>query len=116
MGHTEMVLAVAGLDKKAIEERTRRLATGDWSAFTPAERAAFSFARRFAKNPASVSKEAFQQLVDHFGPERAVDVLWWTCHCHYMTRVANAFQLPLEQENVFDGFRPATDEVVGMGQ
>jgi hypothetical protein len=29
-------------------------------------------------------------------------VIWWACRCHYMTRVADAFQLPLERENVFD--------------
>jgi hypothetical protein len=28
-------------------------------------------------------------------------VIWWACRCHYMTRVADAFQLPLERENVF---------------
>ena len=35
------------------------------------------------------------------GPERALDVLWWSCRCHYMTCVSDAFQLPLERENVF---------------
>jgi hypothetical protein len=30
-----------------------------------------------------------------------LDVLWWACRCHYMTRVADAFQLPLEEKNVF---------------
>ena len=42
----------------------------------------------------------------HFGPERALDVVWWACRCHYMTRVADAFQLPLERENVFDDPKP----------
>jgi hypothetical protein len=28
-------------------------------------------------------------------------VVWWTARCHYMTRVADAFQLPLERDNVF---------------
>ena len=42
-----------------------------------------------------------QGLIGHFGLERALDVLWWACRCHYMTRVADAFQLPLERENVF---------------
>ena len=32
-----------------------------------------------------------------------MDVIWWACRCHYMTRVADAFQLPLERENVFQG-------------
>ena len=45
MGHCEMLLAVAGLDDAAVTRRTRQLAGGDWSRFTPAERAAFAFAR-----------------------------------------------------------------------
>ncbi len=106
MGHTDMVLAVAGLDKHVIEERNRRLASGDWSTFTPAERAAFTFARKQAKRPSAVTAEDFGQLVEQFGPVRAFEVLWWSCRCHYMTRVADAVQLPLERDNVFDGFRP----------
>ena len=49
MGHCEMLLAVAGLDEQAISERTRRLASGDWSGFSRAERLAFAFARRQAR-------------------------------------------------------------------
>lgn len=107
MGHTEMLLAVAGLDKDAVALRTRRLAEGDWSGFPPAERAAFTFARKQAREPWSVTPADLQQLRDHFGPERALDVLWWACRCHYMTRVADAFQLPLERDNVFEHLAPA---------
>ncbi len=106
MGHTEMVLAVAGLNDNTIADLHRRLAGGDLSTFRPAERAAFAFARKQARNPADLAEQDWQQLAAHFGAERALDVLWWTCRCHYMTHVANAFQLPLEHENVFDGFRP----------
>jgi alkylhydroperoxidase family enzyme len=101
-----MVLAVAGLNENTIADLHRRLADGDWSAFRPEERAAFAFARKQAGNPAAVVKEDWQQLAAHFGDARALDVLWWIGRCHYMTHVANAFQLPLENENVFDGFRP----------
>lgn len=101
MGHCEMLLAVAGLDDKAIEERTRRLASGDWSSFPSAEQVAYAFARKQAREPAAVGD--VRELVRHFGPERAMDVIWWACRCHYMTRVADAFQLPLERENVFKG-------------
>src|SRR5262245_50525069 len=101
MGHCEMLLAVAGLDADAVAERTRRLAGGDWSAFPPGERAAFAFARRQARQPWMVNDQDVQTLVDAFGTERALDVIWWACRCHYMTRVADAFQLPLERENVF---------------
>src|SRR5262249_52346768 len=102
MGHCEMLLAVAGLDKQAILERTQKLASGDWSSFPPAERAAFAFARKQAKNPSAITANDMRDLVNHFGPARALDVLWWACRCHYMTRVADAFQLPLERDNVFE--------------
>src|SRR5262245_14078497 len=103
MGHCHMQLAVAGLENDEITERTRRLAGGDWSGFSPAEQTAFDFARKLARCGA-VRPDDFRRLADHFGPERAVDVVWWTCRCHYMTCVADAFQLPLETVNVFDGF------------
>ena len=37
MGHSEMLLAVAGLKEDEVKERVRGLAAGDWSGFTPAE-------------------------------------------------------------------------------
>jgi alkylhydroperoxidase family enzyme len=101
MGHCEMLLAVAGLDDTDIAERTRKLASGDWSSFTPAERAAFHFARKQARAPWSITGADVAELQRQFGAERALDVIWWSCRCHYMTRVADAFQLPLERENVF---------------
>ena len=36
-----------------------------------------------------------------FGRERAADLVWYVSWCNYMTRVADAFQLPLEKENCF---------------
>jgi alkylhydroperoxidase family enzyme len=106
MGHCEMLLAVAGLDQSAVALRTHRLAEGDWSSFPPGERAAFAFARKQALKPASVSDADVRELVELFGRERTIDVIWWACRCHYMTRVADGFQLPLERENVFDAGTP----------
>jgi hypothetical protein len=102
MGHCEMLLAVAGLDKSAVIERTKVLASGDWSSFSPGDRAAFAFARKQAEKPASINRSDIQELVSHFGKARALDIIWWACRCHYMTRVADGFQLPLERENVFE--------------
>lgn len=103
MGHTEMLLAVAGLDQKTIDDRTKKLAAGDWSIFPPDERAALAFARKVTESPAGVTADEFRELERLFGPARALDVVWWASRCHYMTRVADAFQLPLERENVFHG-------------
>jgi alkylhydroperoxidase family enzyme len=111
MGHCEMLLAVAGLDKNAITERTRQLASGDWSGFSPAERAAFHFARKQAVAPWEITDADYRELEQHFGKERALDLVWWACRCHYMTRVADAFQLPLERENVFEGFFPPKESL-----
>jgi hypothetical protein len=102
MGHTEMLLAVAGLDKESLNERTETLSGRDWSTFSPADRFAFMFARKQAKTPSAITADDTRGLIAHFGRHRALDVLWWSCRCHYMTRVADAFQLPLEKENVFE--------------
>lgn len=100
-----MKLAVAGLNNRAIADLREQLAGEDWSRFHPSERAAFRFARKQARNPSAIASDDLQSLFDHFGGERALDVIWWISQTHYMTRIADAFQLPLERENVFDGFR-----------
>jgi hypothetical protein len=102
MGHTEMLLAVAGLDTEKIAERCQKLADEDWSEFPAAERAAFMFARKQAKTPWDINISDVQHLIDLFGRERALDVIWWSCRCHFMTRVADGLQMPLERENVFE--------------
>jgi hypothetical protein len=101
-----MLLAVAGLDKSQLDERTRRLASGDWSSFPPGDRAAFLFARKQAKEPWSINRDDVRRLTNHFGTARTLDIVWWACRCHYMTRVADAFQVPLERENVFADSQP----------
>ena len=104
-----MLLAVAGQSPQQIAERTRRLAEGDWSKFPPAEQVAFAFARKQTKTPWSITDDDVKSLTEHFGPARAADVIWWSCRCHYMTRVADAFQLPLEKDNVFQA-PPSSDK------
>jgi alkylhydroperoxidase family enzyme len=106
MGHCEMLLAVAGLDQQEIADRAKKLADGDWSAFPAAERAGFAFARKLSIEPWAINDSDRDELRRHFGPVRMYDVIWWACRCHYMTRVADAFQIPLERENVFVGYFP----------
>src|SRR5262245_61032139 len=101
MGHSEMGLAVAGLKQDQIQELTQKLAKGDWTVFPPAQRVALQFAHKFAKEPAAVTDKDIGAIVDVFGADRALDLIWYNAWCNYMTRVADAFQFPLEQENVF---------------
>lgn len=101
MGHSEMLLAVAGLSVQEVEERARRLADGEWADFPAHERLAFAFARELTAEPWSVDTGVTQALVRTFGRERALDLIWHVSWGNYMTRVADAFQLRLEPVNVF---------------
>lgn len=101
MGHGNMLLAVAGLTDDEVKGRTKRLAAGDWSGFCPAERQALAFAVKVSRKPASITDADMKEMTDTFGPERAVDILWYASWTNYLTRFADAFQLPLERENVF---------------
>ena len=96
-----MLLAVAGLDELGLKERVAKLASGDWSAFKPEERAGLLFAHKLTRTPWDVRRSDIDRLRAHMGRERALDTVWYVCWCNYMTRVADAFQIPLEAENVF---------------
>jgi alkylhydroperoxidase family enzyme len=101
MGHSEMLLAVAGLKPEEVKSLTRKLAAGDWSDFPVAQRTAFALAYKLSKDPAAVTDADRAALVEVFGRERAIDLIWYVSWCNYMTRFADAFQLPLEKENCF---------------
>ena len=101
MGHCEMLLEVAGLDKDAVAERTRRLASSDWSPFPPEEQRAYAYARKLSKTPWELTPADYRTLEKDLGPEKAMATFWWLCRGLYMTRISDGFQLPLETENVF---------------
>lgn len=101
MGHCEMLLEVAGLDPSGIAERTRRLASSDWSAFPPAEQRAYAYARKLSRTPWDLTAEDYRRLTADYGEKEGMSLFWWLCRGLYMTRVSDGFQLPLERENVF---------------
>jgi alkylhydroperoxidase family enzyme len=101
MGHGNMMLAVAGLPEGEIKTRTQKLGLGDWADFAPAERQAFAFAIKLSQSPHAVSRSDVAALRKSFGDHRAIDLIWYSSWVNYMTRVADAFQLPLERVNVF---------------
>jgi alkylhydroperoxidase family enzyme len=101
MGHGNMMLAVAGLKDDEVKQRTMKLAGGDWDGFAPAERQALAFAVKLSKRPAGVAADEVKDLIATFGPERAVDLIFYTSWVNFMTRVADCFQFNLERENVF---------------
>jgi alkylhydroperoxidase family enzyme len=96
-----MLLAVAGQKEDEIKELTKKLASGNWSEFAPAEQLALQYAHKIAKRPSSVTADDMQGLTTAFGVHRTLDLVFYSGWCNYMTRVADAFQLPLERDNVF---------------
>ena len=101
MGHSEMLLAVAGLKPEEVKSLTKKLATGDWSSFPKAQRSAFGLAYKMSKTPSLIYDSDREALIAVFGRERTVDLVYYIAWCNYMTRIADAFQLPLEKANVF---------------
>jgi hypothetical protein len=101
MGHSEMLLAVAGLKADEVKGLTKKLASGDWSSFPKAQRTAFGLAYKMSKEPAGITADDRAAVVEVFGRARAADLIYYTAWCNYMTRIADAFQLPLEPDNVF---------------
>jgi alkylhydroperoxidase family enzyme len=96
-----MLLAVAGLSDDDLKAKVKVLAGKDWATLPAHERLAFRFAAKLTRTADKVTKDDVAELAGAFGPERAVDLIWYTCWCNYMTRVADGFQLPLEKENPF---------------
>ena len=96
-----MLLAVAGLNDRDIDDRIAKLAAGDWSSFAPSDRAELLLAHQLARRPWAIGPAERATLAAYVGPERALATIWYIGWCHYMTRVADAFQIPLERENVF---------------
>lgn len=101
MGHSQMLLAVAGLNDTEVKARVKVLAGEDWSSFPAYERQALRFAAKLSRTPGEVKPADVADLVTTFGPERTADIIWYIGWCNYMTRIADAFQFPLEKENVF---------------
>lgn len=101
MGHAEMSLAVAGLNELQIDEKKRMLASGDWSSLPPDQRGVLHYARKLSKQPRSIDDADVQTLIRHFGSDRSIDWIYHVCWANFMTRFADAFQLPLEATNVF---------------
>ena len=115
MGHCEMLLEVAGLDRHAVAERTRQLAGSDWSMFPPTEQRAYAYARKLSRTPWELTRADYQTLEADLGPDQAMATFWWLCRGLYMTRVSDGFQLPLERENVFQNMEPPRETTTQHG-
>jgi hypothetical protein len=101
MGHCEMLMEVGGLQRPGIDNRTFRLASGDWQSFYECEQSSFAFAKKLTESPTQISQSDRDDILQRLGETRALDLIWWSSRCQFMTKVSDAFQLQLETENVF---------------
>jgi alkylhydroperoxidase family enzyme len=68
----------------------------------PRREAVFSFARKVTRDPASVRREDVDALRKHgFTDAQVVELTLAVCRYNTMNRLADAFGVPLESENVF---------------
>ncbi|MFO0939428.1 MAG: deiodinase family protein [Pirellulales bacterium] len=107
MGHCEMLLEVAGLNKDQVANRTRLLADSDWAKFPAVEQRAYAYAQKLTLQPSQLTQADYQSLESDFGTQRAMSIFVWLCRGLYMTRISDGFQLTLERDNVFAPPKPA---------
>ncbi len=93
MGHVVMTSELAGVpehDVLCIEESA-----------DPMRRAVFAFARKVSREPASVTQEDVDSLRPYLNDAQIVELVFAVCRYNTMNRLADAFGVPLEKENVF---------------
>lgn len=93
MGHVVMTSELSGVpehDVLCIEEST-----------DPKRTAIFAFARKVSREPASVTREDVDALRPHLTDPQIVELVFSVCRYGTMNRLADAFGVPLEKENVF---------------
>ncbi len=94
MGHVVMGAQLAGLPEKRVYAFGE--ARGD-----PMREAVFSFARKVARDPATVRKADVDALRPHLKDAQIVELTLAICRYGTMNRMADAFGVALERENVF---------------
>lgn len=93
MGHVVMTSELAGVAEHQVLhiEETR----------DPKRRAIFSFARKVSREPASITQEDVDSLRPYLKDAQIVELVFAVCRYNTMNRLADAFGVPLERENVF---------------
>ena len=93
-----MLLAVAGLKPEEVKALTKKLADRGLVRLPQAERAAFGLAYKLStrarRGHRRGPRRRWSRCSAASGP---TDLIWYISWCNYMTRFADAFQLPLER-------------------
>ncbi|QEH38939.1 hypothetical protein OJF2_75490 [Aquisphaera giovannonii] len=96
MGHQESKLAAAGMVDDEIAELD-----GDWSAFTPRDRAAFGLARKLTYEPHRMARADIDALRPHFNDAQILEVVNAVANFNSMNRWTGALRIPQEEHRVY---------------
>jgi alkylhydroperoxidase family enzyme len=96
LGHQEVKLKSAGVS----DDQLAALDT-DWSAFTPAERAAFAFVRKLGRKPQEIGEEDTDALRKHYNDREILDIIVSTGGFASMTRWTGGLMIPQEEHRVY---------------
>ncbi len=93
LGHQEMKLAVAGLKEEEIAALD-----GDWSEFTPAQRAAFAFARKITYEPHRLTGADVDQLRKYYKDLQILEMVLSTAGNNSINRWKEGVGVPQSKE------------------
>jgi alkylhydroperoxidase family enzyme len=95
-GHQEVKLTGDG-----VKEDTIAALDGDWSEFTPAERAAFAFARKLTYEPHSLTDADIDRLRPHYKDLQILEILMTVAGNNATNRWTGPLAIPQEKDRVF---------------
>ncbi len=95
-GHQEVKLAGDG-----VKEETLAALDGDWSEFTPAERAAFAFTLKLTYEPNKLSDADIDRLRSHYTDLQILEIITAVGGFNAMNRWTGALAIPQEGHRVY---------------
>jgi alkylhydroperoxidase family enzyme len=95
MGHVVMTSELSGVSRDEV------LAIEDPARLDPTRAAVFAFARKVTRDPAAIRREDVDALRPHLTDAQIVELVLAICRYNTLNRLADAFGVPLERENVF---------------
>ena len=96
LGHQEHKLAAAGVSDDGIAALD-----GDWSEFTPAERAAFAFTRKLTVEPNKVTTADVDELKKHYKQNQVLEILLTVAGYNATNRWTDGLNIPAEENASF---------------
>ena len=109
LGHQEVKLASAGMTDDQIAALD-----GDWSEFTPKERAAFAFTKKLTYEPNAITDADIDRLQTHYNDAQIVEIITAVAGFNAMNRWTGALRIP--QEDHRDYLTPTSEKYATIDQ